>query len=62
MFKLTFFVHVDGWKDGGYENAHYFMTSRDAYEWLRKPWNACCSFVSLEYVSKKAAAKDIILL
>lgn len=62
MFKLTFFVHVDGWIGGGYENVHYFRTKRAAYEWLNKPWNACCSLVSLDYVSLKEAAKDIILI
>lgn len=61
MFKLTFFVRADGWKDGGYENAHYFMSAREAYEWMDM-WKVYCSFVSLESVSKEDFAKDIILL
>lgn len=61
MFKLTFFVKADGWIGGGYENVHYFRTKHESKEWLKKPWNACCSLISLEYVSMKEAARDIIL-
>ena len=61
MYKLSFFVHVEDWHNGGYENTHYFLTKRAALEWLAKPWNACASLLSLVFVSKKQAAEDIIL-
>lgn len=26
MVKLVFYVHCKSWKNGGYENTHYFQT------------------------------------
>lgn len=61
MYKLTFFVRVAGWQNGGYQNTLYFLTKRAALEWLSKQCNACCSMISLVLVSQKQAANDIIL-
>lgn len=36
MVKLRFFVHCEGWKNGGYENIHYFHTEKEAKEWADK--------------------------
>lgn len=33
MIKLVFFVHCEGWINGGYENTHYFETEKQAREW-----------------------------
>lgn len=60
MIKLTFFVKATGWIGDGYVNVHYFRTSHDMKSWLKKPWNACCSIISVENVSMKDAADDII--
>lgn len=39
MVKFKFFVHCDGWKDGGYENTHYAETAEDAKR-IVADWNA----------------------
>ena len=33
MVKLVFFVRCKSWKNGGYENTHYFETEKQAEEW-----------------------------
>lgn len=35
MVKLKFFVHCKGWKNGGYENTHYFQTEAEARSWAQ---------------------------
>ena len=38
MVKFTFYVHCDGWAAGGYENAHYAETEKEARS-IIKEWN-----------------------
>lgn len=33
MVKLIFFVRCKSWKNGGYENTHYFQTENEARKW-----------------------------
>lgn len=35
MIKLVFFVHCKSWKNGGYENTHYFQTENEARSWAK---------------------------
>ena len=60
MYKLTFWVKCDGWKKGGYSNAHYFKNRKEADEWLRQP-NIHAKELSFEKVTDEYFAKDIIL-
>ena len=36
MYYLRFFVHCDGWANGGYENVQYFETARKAITWAHE--------------------------
>lgn len=36
MYYLRFFVYCDGWVTGGYENAQYFETARQAIAWAHE--------------------------
>ena len=35
MYKWRFFVHCDGWKDGGYYNTHYATSLKEILKTLR---------------------------
>ena len=58
MFKLRFFVHCDSWKDGGYENVHYFKTETEVEDWLKR--HPKCKKLSLEVVTFDEFAEDYI--
>lgn len=68
MYKLTFFVHTSGWKNGGYENTHYFKNKKEAQEQV-KNWNhlyetngngAYVEILKLEYVDTNLFREDYI--
>lgn len=58
MFKLRFFVHCEGWVDGGYENVQYFTTAEAADKWLKR--NSHCERLSLEQVTLEEFSEDYI--
>lgn len=66
MVKLTFFVHCTGWKEGGYENVHYFETEKEARDYIKrdnerlKEIKSDCyvSIVKIEEVSLEEFAED----
>ena len=35
MIKLVFYVQCKGWKNGGYQNTHYFQTEAEARNWAQ---------------------------
>ena len=63
MVKFKFFVHCDGWENGGYENTHYAETARDAKRIIAN-WNANSrspvTLLSITPVSDKEFAQDYI--
>lgn len=63
MVKFTFFVHCNGWKDGGYKNTHYAETSQDA-ERIVANWNAegrsPVTLLSITPISNAEFARDYI--
>ena len=63
MVKVTFFVHCNGWKDGGYENTHYAETAKDAERTIAN-WNAerqlPVTLLSITPVSDAEFAQDYI--
>lgn len=58
MIKLKFFVHCQGWADGGYENTTYFTSVKEARYWLSQ--NPNCEMISIEEVSIREFAEDYI--
>lgn len=56
MVKLIFFVHCKSWKDGGYENTHYFETEKQAREWVRDQHGV--DIRSIQMVSRREFAED----
>lgn len=68
MVKFKFFVHCKGWKDGGYENAHFAETAKEARRIIKK-WNdedkesgsgAKVSLISITEISDREFAEDFI--
>ena len=57
MYYLRFFVHCDGWVTGGYENAQYFETARDAIMWAHEK---NVSILEIRKVSNREFAEDYI--
>ena len=60
MVKTTFFVHCDGWKDGGYENVHYHHDEAEARRVIRD-WNKYRHYVdiiSIEEVTDEQFLED----
>ncbi len=55
MIKLVFFVHCQGWKNGGYQNTHYFKTEKQAREYAKKNG---VDIVKLEKVTLSEFAED----
>lgn len=58
VWKLRFFVHCNGWKEGGYTNAHYFPDRDEAMTWLTNHKPGEVSLVSLERVSMEYFLDD----
>lgn len=58
IYKLKFFVNCEGWATGGYENAIFVFSKKEAKEWLSK--HSHCDLVSLEEISKEEFAEDYI--
>lgn len=63
MVKFEFFVHCDGWKDGGYYNTHFARNKTEAKrvinEWREKYKNVNIDLISIEKITNKFA-KDYI--
>lgn len=57
MVKFEFFVHCDGWKDGGYYNTHFARNKTEVKriinEWKKKYKNV--ELISIEKITKKEA-------
>ena len=62
MVKTTFFVHCDGWKDGGYQNIHYHRDENEARkvvdEWNKRKHHV--DIISIEPVTDEEFAEDYI--
>lgn len=57
MIKLVFYVQCKGWKNGGYQNTHYFQTEAEARSWAQAKG---VKIRSLEIVSQKEFSADFI--
>lgn len=57
MIKLVFFVHCNGWKNGGYQNTHYFKTEKQARQWAQEN---NVKIIKLEKVSFSEFADDFM--
>jgi hypothetical protein len=60
MVKTTFFVHCDGWVEGGYQNVHYHHDEREAKQ-VVDAWNKnrhYVDIVSIEEVSEEEFLED----
>lgn len=55
MIKLVFYVHCNGWKNGGYQNTHYFQTEAEARSWAQAKG---VKIRSLEIVSQEEFSVD----
>lgn len=57
MVKLVFYVHCKSWKNGGYENTHYFQTEKQARSWAAA---VGVEVRSIETVTQKEFSADFI--
>ena len=56
IWKLDFFVHTDGFANGGYKNTHYFPSKRQALDYIKSyPY---LSLVKLEKVTLQQFEED----
>lgn len=61
MVKFKFFVHCDGWINGGYENTHFAENEKEARKTIDE-WNANGKVTLLEIkkISKQEFIEDYI--
>lgn len=57
MVKLIFFVRCKSWKNGGYENTHYFQTENEARSWAEAE---NVEILSIDHVSQKEFSEDFM--
>ena len=57
MIKLVFYVQCKGWKNGGYQNTHYFQTEAEARNWAQAKG---VKIRSLEIVSQEEFLVDFM--
>lgn len=57
MYKIEFFVSCNGWNNGGYYNAQYFKTKKNAIEWATIK---NVKIISIVKISEDEFAEDFI--